>query len=176
MSRRDLVIPDVKLIRLARRRVHDVLTLANSSQRGRSLINLGCSDEPVQRLVNGILPGSYIQPHVHNGNNPKWESFTLLYGGPVGIVTFMEDGRLAGVKSLAEGGVRGPYVIEPNTYHSAIAIGPSGLLEMLDQPHDPETHKKMAPWAPSEDASQREIEAYLGPIRNYVYSRLASRR
>jgi cupin fold WbuC family metalloprotein len=170
MSRRELVVPDYGLRRLARGKVAEVLTKAYDSERRRAMVNLGAPEDQTQKLVNCILDGSYIQAHVHNGEHPKWESFTLLYGGPLGVFTFMSDGRIAGVELLTLDDLR-TIIIEPNIYHCAMALEPSVVLEVLDQPYDESTHKKMASWGPSEDASPDKIIQHMGKLRSYMIAR-----
>ena len=48
------------------------------------------NDDTLQRMLNAIQPGSYIQPHRHS-SPPKAEGLVLL-SGLLGYVTFDDDG------------------------------------------------------------------------------------
>lgn len=163
-----LVIPSPDLIDLATARVEEGLGLAKESIRKRALIHLGSPEDEIQRLVNCFLPGTYVSPHVHNREHPKWESFTLLYGGPVVAFIFYDDGSIEHMVPLKKGLNEGPYIIPPNNYHSILALEPAGVLEMLDQPYNAETHKTFSKWAPREDGSIEEIEKYQRFLRDQI--------
>ena len=65
-------------------------------------------EEPVQRFLNAVEPGSYVRPHRHV-DPPKWELFVCLRGRGASI-TFDNAGRIAAIHRLDPD--RGDYGIE----------------------------------------------------------------
>lgn len=66
---------------------------AKKSPRLRKNFNLHASyEEPSQRLLNAMEPGSYIRPHRHL-TDPKPESFVGLRGR-FALVAFEEEGQV----------------------------------------------------------------------------------
>ena len=64
-------------------------------------------DDPLQRMLNAIQPGSYIRPHRHF-DPPKSESLVLLQG-MLGYVSFGDDGSLSEDGMLLLDAGRGVY-------------------------------------------------------------------
>jgi cupin fold WbuC family metalloprotein len=108
-------------------------------------------DDPLQRMLNAIQPGSYVRPHRHF-DPPKSESLVLLQG-MLGYVSFGDDG------ALSEGGMllldvgRGVFGcdIRPGVWHTIFALVPDTVVfEVKPGPYSPANDKDFASWAPQE--------------------------
>jgi len=104
----------------------------------------------VQRLLNFLQLGTYIQPHHHP--LPGASETIQVLQGQVGFLTFSADGTPAAALSLLPPPLPGLVDIEPLTWHTMVALAPDTvLLEIKQGPYDPATDKAFAPWAPRED-------------------------
>ncbi|TRX65762.1 WbuC family cupin fold metalloprotein [Carboxylicivirga sp. M1479] len=107
-------------------------------------------DDLLQRMLNGIEPNSYVQPHKHE-NPDKREAFIILKGQLL-VILFNDDGSIKQSSILnREKGIFG-IEIPPGRYHTIIALEPNTCVyEVKDGPYNPHNDKHFAPWAPSED-------------------------
>jgi cupin fold WbuC family metalloprotein len=143
--------------------IEDLIFQAKQTPRKRAILRLHEHHEPVQRMVNALIPGTYVTPHKHE-NPDKVELFAILKG-KVAILEFNERGNVEVVIKLeSEGNVK-IVDIPPRTYHSIIALEPSAVLEIIEGPYNVLTHKSFAPWAPFEDdAKAGDYLMYLTSI------------
>jgi cupin fold WbuC family metalloprotein len=105
--------------------------------------------DPLQRLLNVMQPGTYLQPHKHE-NPDKREVFIVLTGRFL-AVEFDEKGSIA--DSMILDPLKGNFAAEvpARTYHSIICLEPnSAIYELKDGPYDPLDDKNFAVWAPKE--------------------------
>ncbi len=149
--------------RLDRALIEATLARARVSPRRRANHCFHAPDERLQRMVNAALRGSYFQPHRHKDPD-KLEIFTILTGRALALL-FEDDGRVAETILLsAEPGDEGAALqaeIPPGAWHSLAILSPEAVLyEVIDGHFDPRTHKRFAPWAPSE-ADPGAAQAYL---------------
>ena len=150
--------------------IEGLITEANLSARRRAILRLHEHEETVQRMVNAILPGSYVTPHKHE-NPDKVELFNILVGR-VAVLQFSAVGEVEDIAILEQGGLNVVAEIPPRVYHSMIALEPAAVLEIIQGPYDAATHKKFAPWAPQEDNHYaRDFYLYLESI---VHNRAAA--
>ncbi|HBN09415.1 MAG TPA: cupin fold metalloprotein, WbuC family [Cyanobacteria bacterium UBA8530] len=120
---------------------------AQGSPRRRALHRFHRYEEPIQRMVNVLLQGSYVCPHRHKEPD-KTEIFILLQGKGV-VLTFDEEGKISS-HCLLDGDCWGAE-IPPGTWHMVAALSPeAAFYEIIEGPYDPQTHKRFAPWAPPE--------------------------
>jgi cupin fold WbuC family metalloprotein len=144
--------------------IADLMQQAANSPRKRAIFRLHEHEEPIQRMVNALMPGTYVAPHKHE-NPDKVELFSILVGR-IACVQFSERGEVDQVIVLdAEGDTR-VVDIPPRVYHALVALAPSAALEIIQGPYEAATHKKFAPFAPPEDSPEataylRELEAKL---------------
>lgn len=129
--------------------IDDLIFQAKRDPRQRKIFRLHEHHEPVQRMVNAVVPGTYIPPHKHE-NPDKVELFSILKGS-VAIIQFSETGDIEIVIKLDAAGLNKIVDIPPRTYHTLLALEPSALLEIIQGPYDVATHKQFAPWSPRED-------------------------
>lgn len=148
---------------ITRLELDNLLAEAKQLPRKRAILRLHEHHEPVQRMVNAILPGSYVTPHKHE-NPDKVELFSLLLGW-VAVVQFNDLGEIVEVQTLSESSPTRLVEIAPRTYHTVIAQEPSAVLEIIEGPYNAETHKKFAPWAPREEHLRaRDYLLYLASV------------
>jgi cupin fold WbuC family metalloprotein len=144
-------------------------TLARARQSPRRRAN-HCFHAPgdrLQRMVNAALRGSYFQPHRHKDPD-KLEIFTVLRGRVL-VITFDDTGKPDEVVLLSsdpgEGANAARQVeIPAGAWHTLAVLSEEAVLyEVIDGHFDPGTHKRFAPWAPSE-ADAEAAQAYLAGL------------
>ncbi len=143
--------------------IEQLIWQASKSKRKRAILRLHQHEEPVQRMVNAVLPGTYVPPHKHEDPD-KVELFSILKG-QVAVLRFNQIGEIDSVLPLDENGPIKIVEIPPRTYHSIVALKPSALLEIIQGPYVAETHKQRAVWAPPEDSPKaRDYLIYMNSI------------
>ena len=131
------------------------LAQSRRSPRRRMLLPIHRAGEDlVQRMINFMQPGTYIQAHQHPRD---WATETILVmSGTLGFVTFDEKGKVLTVSRLGVGDL---IDIEARVWHGVLALAPDTvILEIKRGPYD-DTDKVFAEWAPAENAL--EAPAYL---------------
>jgi cupin fold WbuC family metalloprotein len=141
-----------------------LMAQAEQSPRKRAIFRLHEHHEPVQRMVNAILPGSYVQPHKHE-NPDKVELFSILVG-KVACLQFDASGVVEEVYVLDTNGTLKIVDIAPRIYHTLIALQPSALLEIIQGPYEAQTHKTFAHWSPAENTPG--VAEYLARLETIV--------
>lgn len=131
-------------------RLGALVARARAAERRRANDNLHPDlEDPVQRFLNAMEPGTYVRPHRH-AHPPRWELFLALTGRAA-VLGFDEGGRVVWREELsAHGPVRG-VEIEPGAWHAVAALEPGTVLfECKPGPYRPVSDKDFAPWAPAE--------------------------
>ena len=110
-------------------------------------------EDLVQRMVNILQPGTYIQPHRHPRDGAV--ETILVMEGEMGFVVFDEEGNVESIHRVTAGGL---IDIEERVWHGVLALTESTIiLEAKRGPYDSED-KEFAAWAPAE--SEPECVAY----------------
>jgi cupin fold WbuC family metalloprotein len=134
---------------------------AKQNSRKREILALQRGNEDgLQRMINAIEPGSYVQPHRHHAP-PKAECVVLL-AGSIGFVPFHEDGTPDYDSCILLDRTRGAIALDcrESIWHTFFALEPDTVVfESKSGPFDPNTDKEFAPWAPAEGSP--EAMAYL---------------
>ena len=148
----------------------ELVERAKESPRRRQHLNLHASpDEPCQRLLNAVEPGSYIRPHRHS--NYQTNECLLALRGAFALVIFDDGGRIQSIHRF--GRVEGNLVVvelRPFCWHTVIALeSGSVLFEAKSGPFDAHRGKDLAPWAPAEGAP--EAADYLASLHAAVEQR-----
>lgn len=144
--------------------IDDLIGQAAQSPRKRTIYRLHEHEEPVQRMVNAMVPGTYTPPHKHE-NPDKVELFSILVG-KVAVLQFNDMGDVVEVFVLDTNGPLKIVDIAPRTYHALVVLEPSAVVEIIQGPYDAQTHKQFAPWSPAEGDSQAEV--YLSQLEGIV--------
>jgi len=142
------------MIRIDQHLVNTLSEKAKVAPRRRTNHNFHQSaDDPLNRMLNAMEPGTYVQPHKHE-NPDKREAFLLLRGKML-IVSFDEAGRVTDHVVLDP--LTGSFGLEvpPRTYHTLISLATGSVLyEIKDGPYDVRNDKIFAPWAPPEGSPE----------------------
>ena len=124
------------------RQLDDLLREAAAGARRRSHILLHHNhQDQVQRLLIGVAPGSYVRPHVHI---EQWEMLVLLRGR-LDVLIFGPQAAL--VQRLAMSAAAPVVQIPRGTFHGAVALSESVVMEVKPGPYRP---NEFADWAPEE--------------------------
>jgi cupin fold WbuC family metalloprotein len=115
-------------------------------------------EEPCQRLLNAVEPGSYVRPHRHL-DPPRPETFIVLRGRLAAFV-FGDDGRIERMVIMtADGQARG-VDIPAGAWHTVLSLERGTVcFETKPGPYLPLADKDWAPWAPAEGSP--EARSYL---------------
>jgi cupin fold WbuC family metalloprotein len=105
-------------------------------------------DDIYQRMLNCLMPDTYLRPHRH-ADPAKNESFIILKGRLL-VIEFDDHGKVSDHIILDSN--EGNYGVDflPNTWHTIIALTPCVVFESKDGPYSPLNDKDFAPWAPAE--------------------------
>ena len=109
--------------------------------------------DPLNRMLNAMEPGTYVQPHKHE-NPDKREAFLLLRGKML-VVSFDEAGQVTDYVVLDPQAGNFGLEVPPRTYHTLICLATGSVLyELKDGPYDVNNDKTFAPWAPPEGSPE----------------------
>ena len=128
-----------------------VLAAARASPRLRRNHNFHDSTgHPCQRLLNAVVPGTYIQPHRHL--DPGKDEMLVILRGSLGLVFFDEAGAVTGTVLLAAGGATIGANIPTRQFHAGVVLEPAVVLEVKAGPYAPNRPDEKAGFAPEEGA------------------------
>lgn len=135
---------------------------AKTSPRRRMNYNFHKEDSArLQRMLNAMEPGTYIQPHKHE-NPDKVEAFFVLRGRIL-VVEFDDSGNI--VEHIILDAKTGNYGAEiaPRTWHTIISLESGSVAyEVKDGSYNVSSDKNFAPWAPSE--GDENCKSYIAEI------------
>ena len=113
------------------------------------------ASDTLQRMLNAVEPGSYVQPHMHMDPD-KREAFVILKGTLL-VVEFDEAGGITDHIILNHAQSCFGAEIAERTWHTIIALESGTVVyELKDGPWDPADDKYFASWAPSEGSGEGE--------------------
>ena len=121
-------------------------------------------DDPVQRMLNCIEPGSYFRPHKHS-NPSKREVFIILQGEAV-VIQFEDSGNINDYIILDSRKKSYGIEIPENSFHTLIVIKPTVVYELKDGPYSPIDDKDFAPWAPIDNLEGEKFNNQLIKLIN----------
>ena len=130
---------------------------ARQNPRLRSNYNLHQSDESrCHRLLNAIEPGSYIRPHRHL--DPEKDEAFVLMNGRLGVITFTDDGEVAGTVLLSHASGNLAVDIPHGAYHTAISLESGTVFyETKAGPYRQLNENEKVSWAPEESDPQVQV-------------------
>lgn len=125
---------------------------SEAKQSSRKRKNYNYHDElsdPLQRLLNALEPGTYIQPHKHE--DPDKREVFIILTGKVLVITFNDDGSILDHVVLDQKTGNFGVEIPEKTWHSIISLEKNSVVfEVKDGPYAPIADKCFAQWAPEE--------------------------
>lgn len=121
--------------------------------------------DPINRMLNALEPGTYVQPHKHE--DPDKREVFLILTGRMGVFIFDDDGNVIQTAVLdRDTGVYG-IEIPPRVWHAVVSLAPGSVVyEVKDGPYEPLNDKNFATWAPKEGAP--EAAEYLAKLENLI--------
>lgn len=105
--------------------------------------------DSLQRLLNAMEPGTYVQPHKHE--NPDKREVFIILSGRVLVVEFNDQGQIIDHVILDRD--KGNYGVEiaHGQWHSLISLERGTIVyEIKDGPYRKIDDKNFADWAPAE--------------------------
>ncbi|MDR1332008.1 MAG: WbuC family cupin fold metalloprotein [Tannerella sp.] len=145
----------------------EVTGRARTSPRLRMNCNFHATlDDPVNRLLNAMEPGTYLRPHRHR--NPDRDEIFLLLRGRVAILIFDDAGRVtdATVLDPRQGCYGGE--IRAGVWHGLLVLETESVIyEVKQGPFAPLSPENMAPWAPPADDAGA-VARYLDGLHEVV--------
>lgn len=123
---------------------------SRSAKRGRAHFTFHRSDaDTLQRMLNAMQPGTYLQPHKHE--NPDKREVFLVLTGKFLVVEFDENGEITNHMILDANNNQYAAEIAERTYHTVICLAPDSIAyEIKDGPYNVADDKNFAHWAPKE--------------------------
>jgi len=123
--------------------------------------------DPINRMLNALEPGTYLQPHKHE-NPDKREVFIILRGSLV-VVIFDESGNPTDFVLLDPRQGNHAVEVPPGIWHTVISLETGTVVyEIKDGPYQQLSDKNFAPWAPKE--GDPACAAYLRELTDQNYN------
>lgn len=129
-------------------------------------------DDPVNRLINAMEPGTYLRPHRHL-NAAKDEIFLLLRG-KVAVFLFDEEGVIT--ERLILDPLSGIYgaEIKAERWHALLVLESGSVIyEVKEGPFVPVTPENFAPWSPAAEDTIA-VKKYMEYLYSEYYSYLCA--
>jgi cupin fold WbuC family metalloprotein len=102
-------------------------------------------DDPLNRLLNAMEPGSYFPPHRHK--NPDREEVFIVLRGSVLFIIFDDEGSVVSSTKVSPQKEVYGMEIEAGVWHSLIVLEPNTVVfEVKKGPYVPLTPDNIAPW------------------------------
>ena len=159
---------DTQIPQLSEQEIIEGLLSAGSSARRRHLKLLHNPGEEFNRGFSFTMQDSYMQPHLHPGDE-KIEEIYLIQG-KIAVLFFDDQGALTEVALLEKDGIEGVKV-PAFTWHTYAMLSESAITyETMMGRYDPKTWKEFAEWAPPENSS--ESLAYLISLKEEASKQL----
>lgn len=129
--------------------IDGLLAQAIAAPRQRKNLNFHDHEShPCQRLLNAIVPGSYVRPHRHLSENK--EEFMMVVKGCLGVLLYDASGAVTGKMKLDENGPVRAVSIPTGVFHTAVALKPTVIFEAKGGPYAPHLPEELAAFAPAE--------------------------
>lgn len=146
-------------------------TTAKAKQSSRLRMNYNFHDElddPVNRLINAMEPGTYLRPHRHL--NPSKDEIFLLLRGKVAVFLFDEEGHIQETIVLnPSAGIYGAE-IKAGVWHGLLVLESGSVIyEVKQGPFVLLSPENFAPWSPvAEDTAgvSKYMESLAAAVEN----------
>jgi cupin fold WbuC family metalloprotein len=121
-------------------------------------------DDPLNRLLNAMEPGSYFPPHRHK--NPDKEEIFMVLRGSVLVIIFDNEGFVVSSTEVSPRKEVYGMEIEAGIWHSLIVLEPNTVVyEVKKGPYAPLTPDNIAPWAP-DPADIEKVQEYMNRLHS----------
>lgn len=116
-------------------------------------------DDPVNRLLNALEPGTYLRPHRHL--TPAKDEIFLLLRGRIAVFLFDDAGKITKTQILdPHQGLYGAE-IEAGIWHGLLVLEPDSVIyEIKRGPFAPLTPEDFASWSPAPEETEA-VEKYM---------------
>lgn len=123
-------------------------------------------DDPVNRLLNAMEPGTYLRPHRHL--NPDKDEVFLLLRGKAAVFIFDESGNVTETITLCPTeGVYGAE-IKAGVWHGMLIIESGSVVyEVKKGPFAPLSPENLAPWSPAAE-DKEAADAYIKKLEELL--------
>ncbi len=138
------------MIKIDQNLLDEMIVKSRLAKRGRAHFTFHKSDDDtMQRMLNAMQPGTYLQPHKHE--NPDKREVFLVLTGKFLVVEFDENGKITDHMILdAQSNFHAAEIAE-RVIHTVICLAPDSIAyELKDGPYDQVDDKNFAVWAPKE--------------------------
>jgi len=119
-------------------------------------------DDPVNRLLNAMEPGTYLRPHRHL--NPDKDEIFLLLRGKVVLILFDDLGHITDQLIIdPRSGVYGAE-IKAGIWHTLFVLqSDSVVYEVKPGPFTPLSQENLAPWSPAAEDNEavKKYQAFI---------------
>lgn len=113
------------------------------------------ADALMQRMLNAVNIGTYIQPHKHE--NPDKVEVFLVLRGRIAVVEFDDFGNITDYIILDSNIGNYGAEIAPRTWHTIISLEDDSVAyEIKNGPYNQAQDKDFASWAPKEGDSNTD--------------------
>lgn len=116
-------------------------------------------EDPINRLLNAMEPGTYLRPHRHK--NPDKNEVFLLLRGKVAVVLFDDLGKIIEINILNPKEEIYGGEIPADVWHTVVVLEEGSVIYEIKQgPYTPLSPENFAPWAPAAE-NVSEAKKYL---------------
>jgi len=150
--------------KLSSTEIIEYLQKASKSKRQRYPKILHKPGSEFNRVFNFMKKGSYMQPHLHPGEE-KIEKMYLIKG-EFAVIFFDNNGQIKTSTKL-EKGKKESIDIPAFAWHTYVMLSDEVITyETMMGKYDPETWKTLSEWSPAENA--KKSTAYLNELKQKI--------
>jgi cupin fold WbuC family metalloprotein len=123
-------------------------------------------DDPVNRLLNAMEPGTYLRPHRHL--NPDKDEVFILLRGKAAVFIFDEVGNVT--ESITLSPAEGMYgaEIKAGVWHGMVVLESGSVIyEVKQGPFAPLSADNLAPWSPAAE-DKDAADAYIKKLESLL--------
>jgi cupin fold WbuC family metalloprotein len=167
-----LIMKGSQIPQLSDQEINDGLLSARSSARHRHPKLLHNPGDEFNRVFNFIMQDSYMQPHLHPGDE-KIEEINLVQG-KIAVLFFGDQGAVTELVLLQKGGIE-CVKIPAFSWHTYVMLSENAIsYETMMGRYEPKTWKVFAEWAPPEKSP--ESLTYLNFLKEEAAKRMGGRQ
>jgi cupin fold WbuC family metalloprotein len=153
---------DTTIPELSKKEIESHFLEAKKTSRRRSPLILHEKGDYLNKVFNFILKDSYMHPHLHPSDE-KVENMYLIKGS-FGLIEFDDKGNINKTTVLNEHDLTS-IKVPAYTWHTYVMLSEENIVyETMEGKYEPDTWKRMAPWAPQEESN--EAPSYLQKLKN----------